>query len=195
MVTANHTEQLPYRSHAPIFAVDMNQRIVQWNDAASQVMGYPGSPIGLLCPEVMVLSDRRNARQCVQDCAMVRSARHLDMPMSTSVWMPQCHEAQAVTTVLHDTEDGPVLLHVLPVNGHVAEVEAERDEPDSDFVLTDRQRETLRLLAEGLTPREAAERLRVSPVTVRNHIQSAMDRLGAHSRLEAVMTAMRRGLI
>lgn len=53
----------------------------------------------------------------------------------------------------------------------------------------------LRLLARGTAPRAVALSLGVSPVTVRNHIQTAMERLGAHSRLEAVMLASRIGVI
>ena len=46
-----------------------------------------------------------------------------------------------------------------------------------------------------MSPRDIARTLDVSPVTVRNHIQTAMERLGAHTRLEAVMLASRAGLL
>jgi DNA-binding CsgD family transcriptional regulator len=52
--------------------------------------------------------------------------------------------------------------------------------------LTSREREVLHLIAGGLTTSAVAGRLCISHVTVRNHIQHILAKLGAHSRLEAV---------
>jgi DNA-binding NarL/FixJ family response regulator len=61
--------------------------------------------------------------------------------------------------------------------------------------LTSRELEVLALLAEGTPTKKIAERLYLSPNTVRNHVQSALTKLGVHSRLEAVSAAVREGLI
>ncbi len=61
--------------------------------------------------------------------------------------------------------------------------------------LTKREREVLSLLAEGLSNAAIAERLYVSLNTVRNHVQNILTKLQVHSKLEAVSTAVRRGLI
>ena len=61
--------------------------------------------------------------------------------------------------------------------------------------LTPREREVLELLAEGISNRAIAERLVLSVNTVRNHVQSVLSKLGAHSKLEAVTAAVRDGLI
>ena len=61
--------------------------------------------------------------------------------------------------------------------------------------LTPRETEVLQLLAEGLDTREVGERLNCSHNTARNHTQSVIRKLGAHSKLEAVMTAIRTGLV
>lgn len=61
--------------------------------------------------------------------------------------------------------------------------------------LTRREVEVLRYLAEGMTTADLSEQLQLSLNTVRNHIQSAIRRLGAHSKLEAVAIAQREGLI
>ena len=58
-----------------------------------------------------------------------------------------------------------------------------------------REREVLQLLAEGLSTEDIAERLVLSLHTVRNHIQRVMGKLHAHSRLEAVATAVREGVV
>ncbi len=58
--------------------------------------------------------------------------------------------------------------------------------------LTSREREVLGLLVAGKSTAELAEALFVAPATARNHIQSIMNKLGAHSRLEAVAIANER---
>ena len=58
-----------------------------------------------------------------------------------------------------------------------------------------REREVLQALAEGLSVAEVAERLVLSPHTVRSHLKTAMRKLGAHSTMEAVMFAAREGAI
>jgi two-component system, NarL family, response regulator LiaR len=61
--------------------------------------------------------------------------------------------------------------------------------------LTDRERQILALLAQGLIPRQIANRLVVSPNTVRTHIQNIRSKLVVHSRSEAVAFAVRHGLV
>jgi two-component system nitrate/nitrite response regulator NarL len=61
--------------------------------------------------------------------------------------------------------------------------------------LTRRERDILRLLAAGASTRAMAERLHVSPATVRNHVQHILEKLGVHSRLEAAAYATCRGLV
>jgi DNA-binding CsgD family transcriptional regulator len=61
--------------------------------------------------------------------------------------------------------------------------------------LTARQYETLALLADGLGTSAIAGRLGVAEETARNHIRGLLRQLGAHSRLEAVVFAYRRGLV
>ena len=61
--------------------------------------------------------------------------------------------------------------------------------------LTGREREILELIAEGLTNGAIAKRLFISVNTVRNHVQSVLAKLDAHSKLEALSVAIREGLI
>lgn len=65
----------------------------------------------------------------------------------------------------------------------------------SSTALTDREREVLGFLAEGLTNAAIAQRLFVSVHTVRNHIANLSAKLGAHSKLEALSIAVRQGLL
>ena len=61
--------------------------------------------------------------------------------------------------------------------------------------LSKRQIEVLRLLDQGLSTSEIAERLVVTPMTVRNHVAQTLRSLDAHSRLEALATARKHFLI
>jgi PAS domain S-box-containing protein len=56
--------------------------------------------------------------------------------------------------------------------------------------LSPREREVLALLARGLTGEQIAERLVLSPETVRTHIRNAREKLGASTRVEAVTVAL-----
>jgi len=66
--------------------------------------------------------------------------------------------------------------------------------PEVDL-LTRRETEILGLMSEGMVNRVIADRLNVSVDTVRTHVQNILGKLGAHSRLEAVAEARRRGLV
>ena len=61
--------------------------------------------------------------------------------------------------------------------------------------LSTRELNVLRLMAAGVTNKALAEQLHLSVNTVRNHVQSVLYKLDAHSKLEAVATAVSEGLI
>jgi DNA-binding NarL/FixJ family response regulator len=61
--------------------------------------------------------------------------------------------------------------------------------------LTPREREVLRLAADGLSSEKIGQRLFLSPQTVRGHVGNAMGKLQAHTRTQAVATALRERLI
>lgn len=61
--------------------------------------------------------------------------------------------------------------------------------------LTDRELEVLGLVARGLNNRDAAKELFISENTVKNHVRNILDKLQLHSRMEAVMYAVREKLL
>jgi two-component system NarL family response regulator len=62
-------------------------------------------------------------------------------------------------------------------------------------VLTPRELEVLRLVARGMSNREVAEQLYISENTVKNHMRNILEKLQLHSRMEAVMYALRMRLL
>jgi DNA-binding NarL/FixJ family response regulator len=61
--------------------------------------------------------------------------------------------------------------------------------------LTERELEVLRLVAQGLNNREIAKQLFISENTVKNHVRNILEKLQLHSRMEAVMYAVREKIL
>lgn len=76
-------------------------------------------------------------------------------------------------------------------NDGIDAAESGEDEPP----LTTREREILRQVASGLQNKEIAQALGISLATVRNHVHNILDKLGVHSKLEAVCLAFRSGWV
>jgi DNA-binding NarL/FixJ family response regulator len=79
----------------------------------------------------------------------------------------------------------------------VAEFAERAKEPTSAptlDALTDREREVMKLVAEGLSNEEIAQRLVVSPATAKTHVSRAMVKLGARDRAQLVVFAFESGL-
>ncbi len=100
-------------------------------------------------------------------------------------------------SAIYAVYDGLVLLSTATAESLAAvygdqplEVEDEMSEE-----ITSRETDVLRMLAEGLVNKEIAARLGISEHTVKFHISSILDKLGASTRTEAVTLGIRRGLI
>ena len=61
--------------------------------------------------------------------------------------------------------------------------------------LTDRELQVLKLVAQGMSNREVAEQLFISENTVKNHVRNILEKLHLHSRMEAVVYAVREKLL
>jgi DNA-binding NarL/FixJ family response regulator len=77
----------------------------------------------------------------------------------------------------------------------VAQPGRHRPPPERLEVLTEREREVLALVAQGLSNQEIAERLVISPATAKTHVSRTMMKLGAHDRAQLVVTAYETGLV
>jgi len=83
---------------------------------------------------------------------------------------------------------------LLDESNSLARQAAERDRLQTPM-LTSRELEVLRQVARGITNKEVAEQLYISENTVKNHVRNILEKLHLHSRMEAVMYAVRMGLL
>jgi len=95
--------------------------------------------------------------------------------------------------------DGDSLLSPAVTRRLIAEYAEKLASPPLDpgplEVLTDREREVMALVAEGLSNQEIADRLYMSPATAKTHVSRAMTKLGARDRAQLVVLAYETGLV
>jgi len=95
-----------------------------------------------------------------------------------------------VVETVRQTADGEVLL-----SPEIARSTLEELGGDAGPVLTKREREVLQLVADGYGTTEIAERLFISAKTVKNHLASIYEKLDARDRTQAVLSAVRSGIV
>jgi NarL family two-component system response regulator YdfI len=109
--------------------------------------------------------------------------------------LPSNVTAPQLAAAIEAAAVGLVVLHPSEVESAIP-ARSFGEVPDrSSEMLTQREIEVLRLIAEGLSNKEIAARLHISEHTVKFHVASVMGKLGAASRTEAVMLGIRRGLV
>lgn len=115
----------------------------------------------------------------------------------TRAILPRDATSEEIVAAIQATAAGLVVLHPDGLHSVLSPIApGEQAEPDSsDQILTSREIEVLRMVAEGLGNKEIASRLGISDHTVKFHISSIFAKLGVSSRTEAVTVGIRQGLI
>lgn len=107
-------------------------------------------------------------------------------------------EPAELVHAVHAVAEGEALLSPSITRRLIAEFAARAKAPTTATslrVLTDREREVMALVAEGLSNEEIAERLVVSPATAKTHVSRAMVKLGVRDRAQLVVLAYESGLV
>lgn len=169
----------------PSYLVDTNG-IIRWlNHAAVEVVG---EAVGLRFVDVLAPEAARKARQEFA-AKLLGTKKRSDFKLVVLGAGGSLHrfEVSSVPIVHED--------RIVGVFGVGYPLGDERDrESAADERLTPRQREVLALLSAGRSTREIALELGIAEETARNHIRHLLRRLGARSRLSAVLEAKRLGL-
>ena len=105
-------------------------------------------------------------------------------------------EVVAVGASLKDVGSSADVVLVARTSGNTATPHTSGSAATIDApVLTNREREILALLADGLGNKQIAARLGISTNTVKTHLELLFERLGVSSRAEAVAAGVRQGLL
>lgn len=120
------------------------------------------------------------------------AARFAALEAGASAFIHKSRAAQDVVDAIRTVAKGgslftPRTIAQLLNSQREAEAQLER--------LTPREKEVLRLMAEGTSSRDIAARLGISYTTVRTHIRSLGSKLGVHSKLEAIIKARELALV
>jgi len=197
-----------------MFAIDGNQQVTFWNQACEDLTGVPAvDAIGSSCHEILQGHEPSGRPFCKPNCPLSQLAKGGPSPTSFSIRIPSGEEGKIQLNVgtmlipspvdqewmvvhfmrrghckssaglsaqggLHRNIDG--MGHVQGTAGHSSR---------GLGLLTERERDVLCLLADGLTTDAISQHLHISLTTVRNHIQRLMAKLNVHSRIEAVNCA------
>jgi DNA-binding CsgD family transcriptional regulator len=201
----------------PAFATDSRDRIVFWNWGMTELVGKRADEaMGQRCYETLAGRDVFGNRFCYANCPVVATVRADDAVSGFELKVAANgggRRAVTVTilkvpgvrpdlfTLVHIlqplAEEGRLarLLERLGHQGQALPAALANASPAEAPPLTRREVEVLHHVAAGLQNKEVAQKLDLSLATVRNHIHSILDKLGVHSKLEAVSLAFRRGWI
>lgn len=200
------------------FSVDEQGLICSWNRAAERLLGYPSSEVlHKPCADLLQGHGSLGTPVCGHDCAVIECAAasqgipNYDLEVEARggqrIWVNisilvfqdnrtnrrlTVHLARDITERKKNEE---LTQKVLETAKQLASLPTEPDRAAPASPLTKQEQHVLRLLADGKTPAAAARILRIAPRTLRNHIHHANQKLKTRNRLEAVIHAIRRGLI
>ena len=104
----------------------------------------------------------------------------------------------AILTAIRTASEGGMLVDPVTLSAIIQTLSATKSERPSRLSrrgLTQREEEVLNLMGRGMDPATIAKSLKITISTARSHIKSILAKLGVHSQLEAVITALREELI
>lgn len=186
------------------FAVDCTQRIVGWNEGAQRLTGYDSAEmVNKLCYRALGFVTCLGDPICSEECGLLNAAvagclsrgqdvlvrgkgdRELCIRLTTAI------AGTGAKHIIHFMEDVTLKYELQALAEEIlSHFQNNLDPPGPNpglSSLTNREIQVMEMLSHGLAIDRVAEMLNVAPATARNHVQHAIAKLGAHSRLEAVL--------
>ena len=202
-----------------LFTVNQERRITYWSETATQILGYEADEtVGKRCYEVLCKPGTPGRESCNSDCRAVANARRgrpvkdFDLACKasdgTNRWLnvsvmferPFQKDAEIVHLFRDVTERRSIEHATKPDKDLYADETSapgirETTTGSVRVTLSPREDQVLRLLSAGKSTEEIASILNIKAVSARNHITRVMSKLGATTRLQAVITGIRNGLV
>lgn len=205
------------------FVVNKDQCILYWNEAAQELLGHSAAKVvGQACYEIIRSCDDKGQSLCCRHCPVITTALDgqavatYDVVAQTQSGEMRWINISILTIFPSDDDSGPLVVHLFRDATQKKQNEQfirrlfDSSEGSPELVpptqssavansltelLTEREREVLSLLAHGLNTNAIARSLSISSATARNHVQSILNKLQVHSRLEAVTYAFEHKLV
>lgn len=194
------------RASDAVFAIDGACQIVYRNEIFSRLFPCPAAEgPARYCHEVVCGKMLDGRVFCSPDCPVGKSltnghpVENFDLIISPaggdSVWVSV--GSSPLPNIFHDAV---AVFMIRPINimhalNRLAHGGPSKENDEAVRRLTPRERQILKLLAEGRGTKELADILHISHITARNHIHSIFEKLDVHSRAEAVSFAHRNSLL
>jgi DNA-binding CsgD family transcriptional regulator len=201
------------RTGDAVYVVGPEYRIVHWDERMESLTGVLSEEaLGNPCYDAVMGEREDGGPFCAYGCSVMHLAR-AHRPVSSFEMRIRTRSGDrrwvSVSNLTLETEVGPYLVHLLRdsqgahdalemAHGLIqlsskkeAPAPRRRDVP----ALTPRQLEVLKLLARGRSVKEIGKDLYLSEATVRNHVRSLLQALGAHSQLEVLAKAREVGIL
>jgi len=203
------------------FASDQSGQITVWNQAAEALLGHEATRVvGKRCFSVICGRDLYGNRFCNESCAVRKMRRHREpihpyefqvkhrsgemLKVKCSVIIAPSANARRYNYIhLMEPLDPTPKIRSDEIARRGSATTKTRSAADKRKAvsanpvrkLTPREIEVLCLVASGTSTQDIAHTLGIQTSTVSNHIQHILDKLGAHTKLQAVYVAQRRGLL
>lgn len=200
------------------FVVTLEGEILFWNAAAEQLFGYTQAEVlNRTCAEVLEGNGALGTVVCGGECSVQRcAARAGSIPafdlevktrcghrkwvsVSTIVFEDSRVHRRLIAHLSHDIskrkETEQAFSQMIDLSKHVVSMGEVQSQPAPIEALSDQEQRILSLFAKAKNSGQVAKELKITLPTLRNHLHAINQKLRTHNRLEAVLHAMKRGLI
>jgi DNA-binding CsgD family transcriptional regulator len=206
------------RTADAVFAVTEQGEICSWSKSAESLFGYSASEVAnRTCHELLDGRGALGTDVCTGGCSVqfcaaqlgnipdfdlevkTRSGSRLWVNISTIVFEEPRRNRRLIVHFARDIsrrkKNEDLLARMQDLSKELAAAAGHVDGVSPISPLSQQEQRILRLFARAKNSAEIARELGITLPTLRNHLHSINEKLRTHTRLEAVMHAMRRGLI
>jgi DNA-binding CsgD family transcriptional regulator len=181
------------------FAVTDDREPIDWTSPGIEALTatWPLADDGpAVTSEPRMLSDFFSARELQRNPWYAEVMRPRGEKYELKLWLPAPSETVRAFVFMRGSDerdfaqrDRDVLTLLRP---HLASIRERWERRHRPSALTDREQQIIDLVATGMTNKEIAAELVLSPVTVRKHLENVMAKLGVHTRTAAVAAVRQR---
>lgn len=200
------------------FVVTFEGEVCFWNSAAERLFGYrPADVLDKTCHSVLQGVDALGTRACVGECSVQQCAAHgrpipafdlevkarsghrIWVSISTILFEDSRLHRRLIVHIARDISKHKQLelrfAQMIDVSKEVISVAGGHSGLTPVASLSEQEQRILKLFADAKNSSQVAKNLRITLPTLRNHLHAINQKLRTHNRLEAVLHAMKRGLI